>query len=165
MNDLSTSYIFWLGWFFGLGGLHRLHNKKMFSGFLWLCTWGLFGVGQFLDLILIPGMVDEHNQEVRRRLGLSHVGVPMTQPAITLTASSDHAKTLYQPPTRDQLMVKLLKAAHTRGGKLSVTQGVLDTGASFAEVEATLNEMVKSGYVIVDNHPISGVVVYDFIEL
>jgi hypothetical protein len=157
MNDNRTSYLFWLGWFFGLGGLHRLHNKKTFTGLLWLCTWGLLGVGQFLDLILIPSMVEEHNQDVRKRLGLPQAGVLTTQAVI--------ATTVYQPPTRDQLMVKLLKAAHARSGKLSVTQGVLDTGASFAEVEATLTEMVKSGYVVVDNHPISGVVVYDFIEL
>lgn len=157
MNDLNTSYIFWLGWFFGLGGLHRLHNKKRFSGFLWLCTWGLFGVGQLLDLMLIPAMVDEHNQEVRKRLGLSQAGVPLTPMAV--------ATTMYQPPTRDHLMVKLVNAAHSRGGQLSVTQGVLDTGASFAEVEATLKDMVKSGYVTVDNHPLSGVVLYDFIEL
>ena len=62
-------------------------------------------------------------------------------------------------------MVKLLKAAAARDGKLSVTQGVMDTEASFAEVEAVLKEMVKSGYVRVDNHPLTGVVVYEFLEL
>lgn len=157
MNDTRTSYIFWLGWFLGIGGLHRLYNKKMLSGLLWLCTGGLFGVGQLLDLILIPSMVDEHNQEIRRRLGLSQVGVPLTPTTI--------ATTLYQPPTRDHLMVKLVNAAHSRGGQLSITQGVLDTGASFAEVEATLKDMLKKGYVTLDNHPVSGVVLYDFIEL
>ncbi len=157
MNDLSTSYLFWFGWLFGLAGLHRLHNKKMASGFLWLFTFGLLGFGQLLDLVLIPGMVDEHNQQVKNRLGLSPTGVPLSQSAI--------ATAVYQPPTRDQLMVKLLKAAHSRGGQISVTQGVLDTGASFAEVEATLKAMVQTGYVTVDNHPASGVVIYDFIEL
>lgn len=157
MNDTRTSYIFWLGCFLGVGGLHRLYNKKMLSGLLWLCTGGLFGVGQLLDLIFIPSMVDEHNQEIRRRLGLSQVGVPLTPTTI--------ATTLYQPPTRDHLMVKLVNAAHSRGGQLSVTQGVLDTGASFAEVEATLKDMLKNGYVTLDNHPVSGVVLYDFIEL
>lgn len=157
MNDTRTSYIFWLGCFLGIGGLHRLYNKKMLSGLLWLCTGGLFGVGQLLDLILIPSMVDEHNQEIRRRLGLSQVGVPLTPTTI--------ATTLYQPPTRDHLMVKLVNAAHSRGGQLSVTQGVLDTGASFTEVEVTLKDMLKNGYVTLDNHPVSGVVLYDFIEL
>ncbi|NEP57457.1 MAG: hypothetical protein F6K31_10590, partial [Symploca sp. SIO2G7] len=66
---------------------------------------------------------------------------------------------------REELMVRLLKAAYDRGGQISVTQGVLDTSASFAEVEATLKEMVNNGYVSVDNHPVSGIVVYKFVEL
>ena len=41
----------------------------------------------------------------------------------------------------------------------------MDTGASFSEVEAVLKEMLKSGYVKIDNHPVTGVVVYEFIEL
>ena len=62
-------------------------------------------------------------------------------------------------------MMKLLKAADNRGGFLSVTQAVMDTEASFAEVEATLKEMLKTGYVAIDNHPDSGVVIYHFLEL
>ena len=62
-------------------------------------------------------------------------------------------------------MMKLLKAADNRGGFLSVTQAVMDTEASFAEVEATLKEMLKTGYVSIDNHPDSGVVIYHFLVL
>ena len=67
--------------------------------------------------------------------------------------------------TRSQLMMKLIKAADNRGGFLSVTQAVMDTEASFAEVETTLKEMLKTGYVAIDNHPDSGVVIYHFLEL
>ena len=156
MNDIGTSYLFWLGWIFGLGGLHRLYNKKIGTGLLWFCTWGFFGVGQFIDLVLIPNMVDEHNAQTRAKLGLSPTGVPLTQAVV--------AATVVQTP-QEQLMVQLVKAAAARGGKLSVTQGVLDTGYGFAEVEGTLREMVKSGYIDVSNDPITGVVIYDFIEL
>jgi hypothetical protein len=51
------------------------------------------------------------------------------------------------------------------GVPLTVTQGVKLTGASFAEVEATLNEMYKSGYVKIDNDPNTGAVIYHFHEL
>ncbi|MBW4576118.1 MAG: NINE protein [Aphanothece sp. CMT-3BRIN-NPC111] len=159
MNDVGTGYLLWLGCLFQLHGLHRFYNKKYGTGLLWLCTFGLFGVGQFLDLFLMRSLVDEHNIKTRASLGLSPHGVPLAQPAIALTA------TLPKAPTRGQLMVKLLKAAAARGGKISVTQAVLDTGASFTEVETTFKEMLKSGYVCVDNHPLTGVVIYDFIEL
>lgn len=48
---------------------------------------------------------------------------------------------------------------------MSVTQAVMDTEISFAEVEAILKEMLKKGYVGVDNHPDTGVVIYHFLEL
>jgi hypothetical protein len=82
--------------------------------------------------------------------------------------SGDGTQTVFVPEFQvvsDSLMLKLLKAAEARNGKLSVTQGVLDTGADFAVVEATLKEMVKTGHVDVTNDPESGVVLYDFNEL
>jgi hypothetical protein len=39
------------------------------------------------------------------------------------------------------------------------------TGASFADVEAVMKDMLKSGYVNVMNDPDTGVIVYHFHEL
>ncbi len=139
-----------------LNGLHRLYNGKTKTGLLWLCTFGLFGVGQFVDLFLISNMVEEHDQKLRLKAGLSPLGVPLTQAAV--------ASQVYQP-SGDQLMVKLLEAAENRGGTLTVTQGVRATGASFTEVEAVLKDMLKSGYVKIDNDPVTGAVTYHFHEI
>ncbi len=67
--------------------------------------------------------------------------------------------------TDDELMLKLLRAAQKHQGRLSVTQGVLETGVPFAEVERVLQHMVKSSYVYMDNDPATGVIVYVFKEL
>lgn len=155
-NRLATSYILCVVWFFGLAGLQRLYNGKIGTGLLWLLTWGFFGVGQFVDLFMIPSMVEEHDIKLRAKAGLSPNGVPLTKPVIALTATNR---------AYDKLMKKLLKAAHNHGGAISVTQAVMDTGASFAEVEAVLKEMAKSGYVMVGNHPKTGAVIYHFLEL
>lgn len=155
-NKVSTGYIFWLACLLQLHGLHRLYNGKVGTGLLWLCTFGLFGVGQLVDLFLIPNMVEDYNAKLRAKMGVSATGVPFYEPVV--------ATTVVKHP-HEQLMVKLLKAAAARDGKLSVTQGVMDTGASFSEVEAVLKEMVKSGYVRVDNHAVTGVIVYEFLEL
>jgi TM2 domain-containing membrane protein YozV len=157
MNKTSSSYILWLGCLLQVYGLHRFYNGKIATGLLWLFTFGLFGVGQLIDLFLIPDMVDDYNAKLRAKMGLSAAGIPLSDPVVSTQ--------VIQTNPKEQLMVKLLKAAAMRDGKLSVTQGVMDTGASFAQVETTLKEMVKSGYVKVDNHPLSGVVVYEFIEL
>lgn len=62
-------------------------------------------------------------------------------------------------------MVKLLRAAKQNAGHLSVTQAVLETGLGFEEAETLLSDMARSGYVAIDNHPQSGVVIYRFDEI
>lgn len=155
MNSKGTSYLLWLSIFLGVGGLHRFYNGKMISGLIWLFTGGFFGIGQLIDLFLIPEMVDEHNIKTSRRLGSA-----FDQPTISR---------VYQPPaskpTVEQLRMKLLKAAQGRGGKISITQGVADTGADFAEVEAMLLGMAKKGHAAIQNDSNTGAVVYAFPEL
>ena len=154
-NRLATSYILCAVWVFGLAGLQRLYNGKIGTGLLYLLTWGVFGIGQFVDLFMIPSMVEEHDLKLKAKLGVSPNGVPLSRPT---TTAVNH-------PAYDKLMVKLLKAARDRGGNISVTQAVMDTGASFTEVEAVLKQMVKSGYVQPNNHPTTGAVIYHFLEL
>ncbi|OCR00376.1 hypothetical protein BCD67_12740 [Oscillatoriales cyanobacterium USR001] len=157
MKNLGLSYALWAGWLIGFSGLHRIYNGKIGTGLLWLFTGGLLGIGQLLDLLLIPSMVDEENANIRAKLGISATGVPQHY-------QGQIAEVLVKE-TPEQLTVKLLKAAYNRGGKLSVTQGVMATGATFAEVEATLRELLKTGYVSIDNDPATGIVIYDFHEL
>jgi TM2 domain-containing membrane protein YozV len=154
---LFLSYLLSAGLFFGFGGLHRLYNGKIVTGVLWFLTWGLFGVGQVADLYFIPSMVDEREaQLLRLKGGLSQFGVPINQ---SVVVSQVHR------PNGQQLMMELLKVAEAKGGKLTVTQGVIATGATFEEVEATLNNMFKSGYARMENHSETGAIVYYFDEL
>ena len=44
---------FWLCFFLGCFGAHRFYVKKTGTGVLWLFTWGMFGIGWFVDLIVI----------------------------------------------------------------------------------------------------------------
>ncbi|NJP09907.1 MAG: NINE protein [Leptolyngbyaceae cyanobacterium RU_5_1] len=158
MNSKGTSYLLWLSILLGVGGLHRFYNGKLISGFIWLFTGGLFGIGQFIDLFLIPDMVDGHNLRQAARLG----GSPYAPYQASISRRVDLPP---QKSTAEQLRVKLLKAAQVRGGKISVTQGVADTGADFAEVETALMGMAKKGHADIQNDPKSGAVVYAFPEL
>ena len=162
-NKVGTAYILWLGCLLQVHGLHRLYNGKILTGLLWMFSFGLFGFGQIIDLLLIPNMVDEHNTKLRARQGLLPDGALPHQATIQRVIATTPAP--LPAPEPNPLLANLLKAAEARGGKLSVTQGVMATGASFAHVEATLIHMVKVGYADITNDPETGVVTYEFKEL
>jgi TM2 domain-containing membrane protein YozV len=164
LNRVGTAYLLWVvAFIIPIAGLHRFYNKKYASGMLWFCTWGMFGIGQLLDLFFIPGMVEEHNLKQQMRLGLSPYGYPLAQQPMVQQVMD--VPTVESPATAEEKMLKLLKAAQKRGGTISVTQAVLDTELSFGEVEETLKQMVKMGYVQVGNDLETGIVTYHFTEL
>jgi len=46
----------------GAPGLHRFYVGKIWTGILWLCTFGLFGIGQLIDIIMIiVGQFEDKN--------------------------------------------------------------------------------------------------------
>ncbi len=135
----------WLACLFGLCGLHRFYLGRPISGFLYLVTFGFVGIGQIIDLARLDTMVDRANHQL---------GAGRRTPQ--LPAPRDPAEDLRRA---------LLRGAADRGGRLSVTQGVMVTGRDFKEVERALDAMVTSGYVDIDNDADSGIVVYRFGEL
>lgn len=165
--QLGMAFLLWLGTLFGVAGVHRFYLGKKWTGLIYLFTWGLFGIGSVVDLVLMRQLVDEANikQEVLEaraaRRALARGDVPHALPPARLEPGV--ASTAR--PSEEQLRLELTRAAAEKDGALSVTQGVLATGKSFAEVEAALDEMARSGYVGIDNDPDSGVVIYTFREL
>ncbi len=71
MNSNKTvklAYIYWFTIFLGMGGIHRLYLGKKMTGILWLLSFGLLGIGQSIDLILIPKMIERRNTETEDKL-------------------------------------------------------------------------------------------------
>src|SRR5688572_16731318 len=54
--DTHSKAVGYLLWIFGFTGSHRFYFGKPISGTIWFFTFGLFLVGWFIDLFLIPGM-------------------------------------------------------------------------------------------------------------
>jgi TM2 domain-containing membrane protein YozV len=61
MVSSGMAYLLWCLGCIGLCGIHRFYLGKPLSGVIWLFTVGLFGFGQLIDLILIPGLAAEAN--------------------------------------------------------------------------------------------------------
>jgi TM2 domain-containing membrane protein YozV len=141
MKDKTIAYLLWCGCFVGVCGLHRIYNGKYGTGFLWLFTLGLCGLGQLFDLFVIPGMVEDANNRI--------LVASMGQAALAAGATGVPAKRL--PRTTEEFQVALVHAAAQYGGRLTVAEAVAATGRGFKEVDKQLKQMAVSGYVDVDS--------------
>jgi len=68
-RSLALSYLLWCLCLVGVCGLQRFYNRKPLSGLLWLFSFGLCGLGQLIDLLLLPGLVQQANQALRQEGG------------------------------------------------------------------------------------------------
>lgn len=63
----SGPYDYTIAWilltFLGLFGIHRFYLGKWFTGILYLCSGGLFGVGYLYDLCTLNDQVHMKNQK------------------------------------------------------------------------------------------------------
>ncbi len=160
-RDSGTAYLLWALGFFGFCGMHRFYVDKPVSGIVWLLTGGLCGVGQIVDLFLIPSMVRERNLELGAVAAhqLLQAGVLSgTLPAMPQTQPMPRHTNLSR---EEQLQVELSRLASTRGGSITVNQGVVATGRPPKEVQAVLDEMVEEGYVSMDIDD-DGTILYSF---
>src|SRR4029077_3356230 len=55
-NETHSVVVGYLCWLFGFMGAHRFYYGKQISGTIWFFTFGLLGIGWFIDLFLIPRM-------------------------------------------------------------------------------------------------------------
>ena len=146
--DPGVAYILWAFGFMGFCGIHRFYSGKITSGLVYFFTLGFFGVGQFVDLFLIPGMTRERNL---RLLYEATVEARNNSPQVTLV----------KPENVDPMLI-LLKAAATHNNILSIGQAMLATELPIEEVEGLLNKALKQGLAHIDNDEQTGAVRYYF---
>ena len=60
-KQVLVGYVLWIAGFFFLCGLHRFYTGRWVSGLIWLFTGGLCGVGQLIDALFVPRMVEDYN--------------------------------------------------------------------------------------------------------
>ena len=178
MKSVLLAYLLWfLG---GPLGLYKFYLGRPFMGLLYVFTCGGLFIGWICDFFTLPRQVQvanfllQHHSEhptsaLRREIenlkGYLYTLLQGDTNTATPTWRTSLQDRIKPQLSDDELMLKLLRAAQKHGGRLSVTQGVIETGVPFAEVERVLQHMVKSSYVYMDNDPATGVIVYIFKEL
>jgi TM2 domain-containing membrane protein YozV len=61
-RSVGWAYLLWIPGVFGISGMQRFYTGRWVSGLIWLLTGGLCFVGQLVDLLFIPRMVEDHNR-------------------------------------------------------------------------------------------------------
>ena len=145
MRSTGMAYLLWSLWFLGFAGIHRFYLGKPISGLIWFLTWGLFGMGQIFDLLLIPGMVEEKNFQLRARLSEARYA-PL--PPSTVPSRSD-----------THLILKLL----SERPEATLADCVLATGQDTSKVKALLEQMQRDELIEVGNRESDGAIVYRMI--
>ena len=151
-RNKATAYALWLLSLCGINGAHRFYLGKNVTGVLWFLTFGWGFIGQFIDLFLIPGMVDDYNL---RQQGLLVSGSP--------TPSTHRA---VEPLKGQTLMRRLIQLAARKQGVLTVTAAIAEIEeADFDDIENAFRELEKRGYAHSENDLVTGAVQYRFLQL
>lgn len=83
-RSLALSYGLWCLSLVGICGIHRIYNRKPVTGLLWLFTFGLCGIGQLVDVLLIPGMVEGANRQLSLTQGSESTLPPVERQLLKL---------------------------------------------------------------------------------
>ncbi|MEM8673527.1 MAG: TM2 domain-containing protein [Cyanobacteria bacterium P01_G01_bin.67] len=150
--DPGVAYILWTFGLMGFCGIHRFYSGKITSGLIYFFTLGFFGVGQFVDLFLIPGMTKERNLYL---LYKATIDSRNNSPQVTLVKPENETK-------KSDPMLILLKAAASQNNVLSIGQAMLATEMPIDQVENLLNQALKQGLAHIDNDEKTGAVRYYF---
>jgi TM2 domain len=152
-KDKSVSYLLWLACLLGVSGLQRIYLGRYVSGAFYIITWGWFGVGQLLDLALIPGMVDDENLKyMALRGGVGYSPALQGQNPIVLVNKNYSARP-------DSMEVAILRICRDRG-EATLSDCVIDTGADIKEVKAVIKNLIHEDLLQIHNRDSDGSVVY-----
>lgn len=160
--NTGIAYILWALGIFGICGVHRLYLGKTVSGIIYLFTFGLFGLGQLMDLFFIPSMTTERNYLIlgkftaRSLVDRTSIHKEYFNNKQTNISSFQEKKKEIDPT------LKLLKAAAARNNVLSLGQAVILMEMPTEQVKALLNEAVKQDLAYVSNDPETGAIRYYF---
>lgn len=152
-KDKSVSYLLWLACLLGVSGLQRIYLGRYVSGAFYIITWGWFGVGQLLDLALIPGMVDDENLKyMALRGGVGYSPALQGQNPVVLVNKNHSARP-------DSMEVAILRICRDRG-EATLSDCVIDTGADIKEVKAVIKNLIHEDLLQIHNRDSDGSVVY-----
>jgi len=153
--SLPVAYALWAISGFGALGLHRFYLGKSGTGFVWLLTGGLAGVGGIYDLFTLPRQVQEANMREDTQAALA-MGAAAMNDSYGRPSGLTYRKV--ESPEK-----AILRVARKNGGQVTPGEVAIETDISVDEARKELDKLARNGMAEVRVRS-SGVVVYYFAE-
>jgi TM2 domain-containing membrane protein YozV len=165
VKKTGVAYLLWFTYFLGLAGVHRLYAGKYVTGVIWLFTLGFFGIGQLIDLLLIPEMIEEKNFKYKL-LSSNHQNSVAITPEVVIDRSHESLLSLRESRLRVERsdIETILQLAQENHGNVSLVDCVIATGKPASELRKSLEYLCLEGWLEVDNHQNTGSFVYKLVS-
>jgi TM2 domain-containing membrane protein YozV len=159
-KENAIAYLMWAPCIVGVCGIHRFYLGKHLSGVVWLCTFGLCGIGQIVDLLLIPSMVSERNL-IAHALSEDIRNDAIRQATIVMASIQESRGGLLvgQAPNQsdaEQVLLQILSSGESLTfGKLCVLSGL-----KAIYVKNELDHLARLGIVSLSNSAPDNIALY-----
>ena len=146
MGEAKRSWIAYMLWFLcvlGVCGAHRFYVGEIGWGVVYLLTFGFCGIGQFIDLFTIPGMVRRSNL-VDRALSedLKNDAIRNATMVISgINAANDANANQSSKNDAEKIILDLLED----GKQLSVGRITAMSDLPYSEIRKELKTLVTNG--------------------
>jgi len=158
MRSLKTSYLLMVPVFFGIAGLHRFYLNKIGTGILWLCTFGLFGIGTIYDAATMARQLrDKDEEETGDYHNIADYWAQISNPESDrflrenrimrrLGYPSDGIGGQPTPAAAETLEHRALRLAKQNDGFVTPSQLALDANIAADNAKAILDDLSIRGY-------------------
>lgn len=154
--SIPVAYALWAISGFGALGLHRFYLGKTGTGFLWLVTGGLAGLGSIYDLFTLPRQVQDANMRHDAQIMLA-------QGAASMQGNRYGSADGLSYKRADSPEKTILSVARKNSGQVTPGEVAIEGDLSVEDARKELDKLARSGMAEVRVRS-SGVIVYYFPE-
>ena len=167
-KSTGTAYLLWALGLCGVSGIQRFYLGHTGVGLLYLFTWGLCGIGQLIDLFLIPGNVKVINHRSKPHYPVHNIIVNTKEHADVkqVTSAPIPAQSFYESTSthssknrsKAELERAILQAC--KDGPTSLAHITLSVGEESEKIKRCMDSMTENGLIRQDINS-NGVLTYE----